>query len=273
MSKKRVRNMHRRADMQRKSRRSIALTSVALILLLAGSVVSLNSSVPRKAVAWISPPPSPTPTLTKEYIYAGDRLVATEEPSGVTPPSAPANVLADTFSATRIDLTWTASPGADRYEVERATNITGTFTPLNTNVTATNYSDTTVSSINAYIYRVRAVNAGGSSLYSNMDIATAITFTDDPLVVASTEIKAVHITQLRQAVDAMRTATNLPAFSWTDTNLAGVEVKALHLQQLRDNLDQALSAVGITPSAYTDLPLNSIEIKKIHLDQLRQRVR
>ncbi len=271
MSKKRVRNRRRQADTQGKSRRPIF--AILLILLLAGAVASLNSRVPRKATAWISPPPSPTPTLTKEYIYAGDRLVATEEPSGVTPPSAPANVLADTFSGTRIDLSWTASPGADRYEVERATNITGTYTPLNTNVTTTTYSDTTVSSVNAYVYRVRAVNAGGASLYSNIDFATAITFTDDPLVVGSTEIKAVHITQLRQAVDAMRACANLTPFSWTDTNLSGVEVKALHVQQLRDNLDQALNAFGITPSAYTDLPLNGIEIKKLHLDQLRQRVR
>ena len=271
MSKKRVRNRRRQADTQGKSRRPIF--AILLILLLAGAVVSLNSRVPRKATAWISPPPLPTPTLTKEYIYAGDRLVATEEPSGVTPPSAPANVLADTFSGTRIDLSWTASPGADRYEVERATNITGTYTPLNTNVTTTTYSDTTVSSINAYVYRVRAVNAGGASQYSNIDFATAITFTDDPLVVASTEVRAVHITQLRQAIDAMRLCANLGAFSWTDTNLSGVEVKALHIQQLRDNLDQALLAFGIQPSAYTDLPLNGIEIKKIHLDQLRQRVR
>lgn len=270
MSKKRVRNRHRRADTQGKSRRPM-IFAITLILLLAGAVVSLNSRVPRKA--WISPPPSPTPTLTKEYIYAGDRLVATEEPSGVSAPSAPANVLADTFSGTRIDLSWTASPGADRYEVERATNITGTYTPLNTNVTTTTYSDTTVSSINAYVYRVRAVNAGGASLYSNIDVATAITFTDDPLVVASTEVRAVHITQLRQAVDAMRACANLTAFSWTDTNLAGVEVKALHIQQLRDNLDQALLAFGIQPSAYTDVPLSGVEIKKIHLDQLRQRVR
>lgn len=275
MSAKQKRNKNYKPTPPRKPRRSQALV-VAVVLIFCCVVVAAVVHGPgqrSRVLSWFSaPPPPPPPALSKEYVYAGGKLVATEEPGA--PLSAPANVVADTFSATQIDITWNASAGADHYQVERANNLTGTFTVLNSNVTTNSYSDTTVSSINAYIYRVRAANSsGGVSQYGNIDIATAIAFTDAPLVVGSTLIKAAHITELRQAVDAMRLATNLPAVTWTDTNLAGVQIKAAHVQELRTNLDAVLVAVGITPSPYTDTSLPGVQIKKTHIDELRQRVR
>ena len=53
------------------------------------------------------------------------------------------------------------------------------------------------------------------------DVATAMTFTDDPPAVAVTVIKAVHLTELRQAVDSVRGVAGLGAASFTDTALAG----------------------------------------------------
>ena len=275
MSTKRKRNKNYKASPPHKPRRSKALV-MALVLVFCCVVVAAVVHGPgerSRVLSWFSaPPPPPPPALSKEYVYAGGKLVATEEPGA--PLSPPANVTADTFSATQIDITWNPSTGADHYQVERANNLNGTFTMLNSNVTTTSYSDTTVSSINAYIYRVRAANSsGGVSQYGNIDIATAIAFTDAPLVAGSTLIKAAHITELRQAVDAMRLATNLPAVTWTDSNLAGAQIKAIHVEELRTNLDAALTAVGITPSAYTNTSLSGVEIKKVHIDELRQRVR
>lgn len=273
MSTRRKRN--KKTSSPRKPRRSTAFV-VALVLIFCCVVVAAVVHGPgqrSRVLSWFSaPPPPPPPSLAKEYVYAGGKLVATEEPGA--PLSPPANVIADTSSATQIDITWNLSAGADHYQVERANNLNGTFTVLNSNVTTTSYSDTTVSSINAYIYRVRAANSsGGVSQYGNVDIATAIAFTDASLVAGSTFVKATHITELRQAVDAMRLATNLPAVTWTDASLANVPIKAVHVTELRTNLDGALIAVGITPGAYTDTSLSGVEIKKVHIDELRQRVR
>ena len=199
-------------------------------------------------------------------------MIATEEPN---PMMAPTNLIADTFSGARIDLTWTAAAGAHHYQVERAPNLGGTFTVVNSNVVGTTYQDTTVTSVNAYLYRVRTADAiGNLSPPSGIDVATAITFTDNPLTAGTTLIKAQHVTELRQAVDAVRAAANLSAATWTDPTLTAgtTAVKAVHVTELRTNLDAALSALGIATSAYTDPTLTAIAVKTVHVDEVRQRV-
>jgi hypothetical protein len=259
-----------------KNRRYVLVGSMSLIAILAlASVAGPWRPLSRTRVGSLffsPPPPVPPPNSpSKEYIYAGGRLVATEEPN---PMAAPTNLIADTFSATQIDLTWTAAPNAHHYQVERASNLGGTFTVLNSNVTTTSFTDTTVTSINAYLYRVRSADAGGNlSAPGSIDVATAITFTDDPLSIGVTPIKAQHVTELRQAVNAIRATANLSAATWTDTMLnSSVSVKAVHITELRTNLDQALTALGLPVSGYTDASLSGVLIKKVHLDELRQRV-
>jgi hypothetical protein len=81
------------------------------------------------------------------------------------------------------------------------------------------------------------------------------------------------VTELRQAVNAIRAAANLSAATWTDATLnSSVNVRAVHLEELRTNLDQALTALGLPVSSYTDAALSGVLIKKVHLDELRQRV-
>jgi hypothetical protein len=278
MSKK---NTKRPPQQQRRvigRRRYVLVGTVGLIAVLglATAAGPWRTSLSRTRVGSLffsPPPPLPPPgSPSKEYIYAGGRLIATEEPN---PMVAPTNLIADTFSSARIDLTWTAAPGAHHYQVERAPNLGGTFTVVNSNVVGTTYQDTTVTSVNAYLYRVRTADAiGNLSAPSGIDVATAITFTDNPLTVGTTPVKAVHMTELRQAVNAVRAAANLGAATWTDPALStSVTIKAVHVTELRTNLDAALTALGITPSAYTDPSLTGIAIKKTHMDELRQRVK
>ena len=261
-----------------KRRRRVLVGSVGLIAVLglATAAGPWRTSLSRTRVGSLffsPPPPIPPPgSPSKEYIYAGGRLIATEEPN---PMVAPTNLIADTFSSARIDLTWTAAPGAHHYQVERAPNLGGTFAVVNSNVVGTTYQDTTVTSVNAYLYRVRTADAVGNlSAPSGIDVATAITFTDNPLTVGTTLVKAVHMTELRQAVNAVRAAANLSAATWTDPTLStSVTIKAVHVTELRTNLDAALTALGISTSAYTDPSLAGIVIKKVHVDEVRQRVK
>jgi hypothetical protein len=224
------------------------------------------------------PQPSPTLQLSKEYIYAGGRLIATEEPistGGSDSGTAPTNLAATATSGTSVSVTWTAPAGSiSSYQVERSQSINGPFTALTPNPTTTNFTDSTASAGVAYLYRVRAAfTGGGYSNYSNKDLATTIIFTDDPLTANVTTIQAVHFYELRQAVNAVRTTAGLGASTWTDGALSGVLFQAAHIQELRTSLDQGLSALSLTTSTYTDTSVSGIIIKKDHVEELRTRVK
>jgi hypothetical protein len=48
-----------------------------------------------------------------------------------------------------------------------------------------------------------------------------------------TVIKAVHLTELRTAVNAVRTAAGLSPATFTDATPGGILIKAIHIQELR----------------------------------------
>jgi len=90
-----------------------------------------------------------------------------------TVPSAPAGLTATAVSATRIDLAWNDVPNETSYRVERSANgSTGWSEIAVLNQDQCTYSDTQVSSQQTYFYRVRALNGGGFSPYSNTASAT-----------------------------------------------------------------------------------------------------
>jgi hypothetical protein len=90
-----------------------------------------------------------------------------------TVPSAPAGLTATAVSATRIDLAWNDVPNETSYRVERSANgSTGWSEIAVLNQDQRTYSDTQVGSQQTYFYRVRAVNGGGFSPYSNTASAT-----------------------------------------------------------------------------------------------------
>ena len=94
------------------------------------------------------------------------------------PPSAPSNVTASSISGSQINLSWTASTdnvGVTNYLVERCQGAgCNTFTQIGTTSgTATSYSDTGLTAVTSYSYRVRAIDAAGNlSFYSNVASAT-----------------------------------------------------------------------------------------------------
>jgi hypothetical protein len=104
----------------------------------------------------------------------------------------------------------------------------------------------------------------------------AVTFTD-PMLGAGTMIKVVHITELRQAINQLRTSKfSMAPFSFVDAVLTpGVSmVKAAHLTDLRTALNQIYAPAGRTPPAYTDPALapDSVQIRAIHITELRAAV-
>ena len=177
----------------------------------------------------------------------------------------------------QVNAVWTPAPGQPgfhHYDVERSPNGVS-FAPIATNVTATTFTDNAVLAATTYWYRVRAFDVGNNLLaVSNVDPATTIAFTDVPLQAGLTVIKAEHVVQLRQAVNAVRASAGLSPVTWTDASLPGIAVKAVHLTELRNALDPALVAVGLAALPYTDPSLTPgvSVIRRAHIEDIRQRV-
>ncbi|MGA2061650.1 MAG: hypothetical protein ABSG67_14290, partial [Thermoguttaceae bacterium] len=81
----------------------------------------------------------------------------------VTGLPAPTGFTATVVSSSQVDLSWTASPGADSYLIRRAFNSGGPYTIIASGVTSAAYSDTTVLSGGTYYYVVAAVSATNGS--------------------------------------------------------------------------------------------------------------
>ena len=190
--------------------------------------------------------------------------------SVVPPPSAPSGVNARATSSTQVTVTWTLVVGATSYEIYRRGPGT-TFTLIGTSTIAS-FVDSSVAAGSSYLYRVRAVNAGGSSADSAADIATTVIFTNDPLT-AGVIVKAIHLAELRAAVNAVRVLAGLSAATFTDSASAGVVIKAIHIAQLRTALDAALSNLGFPTGGYTDAMTPGVVIKAVHFQEIRNRVK
>lgn len=102
-------------------------------------------------------------------------------------------------------------------------------------------------------------------------------FTDDPLVVRSTPIKAAHITELRAAIDTLRGRVGLAPYAYVDTSFVprGTAIKGSHVADLRMALGQASQAAGRSVPSYTDPTLTprGTLVKALHLTELRSVVR
>ena len=188
---------------------------------------------------------------------------------GEIAPPAPTGVNAVATSSTQVQVTWNTVIGATSYEIYRR-NPGGSFTQRGTSLTPS-FNDS-ASANTAYLYRVRAVNLGGSSGDSASDLATTVMFTDDPLS-AGVLVKAVHLSELRTAVNAVRAQAGLSTPAYTDPAAPGVIVRAIHITELRTFLDQAMAALGRTTGGWTNGSLTGIPIDATHFQEIRNRVK
>lgn len=277
----------------------VGVVAPLVFCILAAGAASLRWQPVRRAVGLaplVEPQASPTPlTLAKEYIYAGGRLVATEEPAPPTGPP-PTNLVATANSATSVAVTWTAPAGSvSGYVVERAQSKDGPYVQIGTTpASQTSFADAAPtnsqppSADTAYLYHVRATYAGGGySDYSNNDLATTVIFSDDPLVgsndthpPAATVIRATHLTELRRAVRAVHILAGLgDVTSWSypdpvsDPPSARRPIYLADVKDLRDKLDEALPALGRTPPTYAPLTQYLTKVSKDHFQQLRDAVK
>jgi RHS repeat-associated protein len=95
-------------------------------------------------------------------------------------------------------------------------------------------------------------------------------FTNDPLAAGVTEVKALHITELRTAINQVRAGVGLAAYSWTYSVTTNDWITANPILEMRTALDQALGAP--TP-AYSAGLAAAQPILAIHIQELRNRIK
>lgn len=206
---------------------------------------SLSSGVSDGTVA-ITVAANSSPSTRSGTVTIGNATFTVIQ-SGVVPTSVAATVT----SPTSVLVSWNA-PASDYFEVWRSAN--GTFELIAT-PTAASFTDT-VTAGTGYLYKVRAmVTGGGMTAFSTPDSAYPFAFTDPAL--AGTPIRALHVQELRNGVNALRVAAGVAAASFTDASLAGVAAKRLHVTELRERLNEARAAAGMAPITFSTLPLNS----------------
>jgi hypothetical protein len=211
-------------------------------------------------------------------VYGGDSTFYTSTSSllsqQVYPPfGTPGGLVATTLMfSTQVLLTWNFVGGVDHYEVARS-SFNGPYVTIGLPVGATYFDSNTVANT-TYLYKVRAVDSVGTlSGYSNVDPATTVFFTDDPLIAGSTIVKAAHVNELRTAANAMRAAAGLTPAIFTDLSLSSsIIIQAVHMQEIRTALDEARSTLLLLPPlVYTEgtlTPTVSV-IKAAFVQQMR----
>jgi hypothetical protein len=195
---------------------------------------------------------------------------------------APTGLTATTQTNTsQVSVSWNPVAGAGGHQVYYATN--GQFNPLGGIVAGPpatftfNASSTPV----AYLFRVAAADASMyvSANQSNTDYAVMATqlFTDERLVAGSTEVRARHVVELRNAIDALRMAVGLSTM-WAGAPAPSGEITADVFASLIDPFSQARGqpGLGLPPFLYTGgvvTPAKGNTILAAHVQQLRDALR
>lgn len=263
MSKRVVRRRKKTGiKQQRTGRRKLVITVCLPLCLLLAVITVARWSAPLGMIKPATPPPPGNfnaNSPSKEYIYSGGRLIATEESTSTSAPPAPTTFRANAqYLPVKVQLSWDApAVSFNHYRVERKQAGTDYIT-INSSLasTATNFDDSQVESNKAYLYRICAV-AGSQSTCSEPDLTTTVPLLDYPFLAGSLPlIKAQHFLDLMVAVNAARelAGPTQPQITWSTENpapVSGGAMYASHFNDLRNGLAGALNTLGLTGTRYS----------------------
>ena len=180
-------------------------------------------------------------------------------------PFGPPPGFAATSSGGAPHLSWLETTGTYQYEVFR--NTGSGFVSIGT-TPATQYDDATAPAGAAILYKVRAVSPSlVNSAFSAQDVTTTHVYTDPVLTAGVSIVKRAHLTELRNAADAVRLLAGLSAATWTDS--VPTVIKAVHISELDAAINQARTALGLATITFD----GSTIIKALHMTQARDALR
>ncbi len=213
----------------------------------------------------------------KEYIYLNGRVIAVENGYGYSPDVPVPTLDYAVYQGGQVQVRWCLySYAAAHFLIDRRNGSNTSTTQVAGGEGCHVWNDSNAASGNTYEYHVHAQDAGNhAGAPSNSDIATVMTFSNDPLSAGVDFVRAQHFVEMRQAVSSVRTCAGLGAPTWTDSSLSGVQVKAIHLTEIRDQLNQALNQLQVPVPGYTDPSIvpGSTVIKAAHVQEIREKVR
>jgi fibronectin type 3 domain-containing protein len=126
-------------------------------------------------------------TATNAFGTSANSSSVVAKPVPAAPSTAPGSLTVNTAAGGNgtSTLSWTGTPGAVGYIIQRSTSASGPFTFVQT-VTTLTYTDSGLSNNTAYYYTITAVNAAGVS--GNSTVTSGVTAPNPPVItgVAST---------------------------------------------------------------------------------------
>ena len=186
--------------------------------------------------------------------------------------------LSATLSRDAVKLSWgAAKPGTNNsvtgYDVQRREssdgNSWGSWEKVpNSPVTTTEISVSPPNTTGSYYqFRVRTRGSAGSKYYSKWVTSTNTlrrkwdafgAWTDDPLVVGETPIKAIHMQELQSRVNTLYSFYGLGTYNFTTitagtTSLAGWTT---HVNQIRTAIEDVCNASGKTHESWISFSVN-----------------
>ncbi|MFZ2491244.1 MAG: FG-GAP-like repeat-containing protein [Thermoanaerobaculia bacterium] len=192
------------------------------------------------------------------HVLARARLIGcltreSEDPTTISPAFCePSNLTATARSSSEIMVSWLPLPNAAGYWVYRRRGG-GPFAQIATCGSVNTPSqcgplflDWGLPPATAFFYQVRAFDsAGNPGVWSDVDLATTVLLTHDPIVPGATPMRALHITQLRAAVNALLGAADLPSANFTDVIATGGVITPTHINELVASMDTARAALSL----------------------------
>ena len=99
-------------------------------------------------------------------------------------------------------------------------------------------------------------------------------FTDDPLVRGKTVVKAVHLTELRERIDAPRRKLGMAQFPWADPTITpgSTPIRQVHVVELRAALEEVYAEVRKTLPGWAGGVQVGGAVKAMHVTELRDAV-
>ena len=117
---------------------------------------------------------------------------------------------------------------------------------------------------------------GGAGFISGLAFAPFVPpFIDESVTAVSGVIKAIHVSELRTRIDAVRARYGKPAYAYTASVLTpgAAVVRAADIEELRAAIGEIYALIGIPPPSYTDAALTpGIVVKAAHINELRAAV-
>ncbi|PWB67958.1 hypothetical protein C3F09_12555, partial [candidate division GN15 bacterium] len=213
-------------------------------------------------------------TVAYNTVTSGPNGTLTNSPTWVTPgapfnlvfttPTAPSGLTATAYSQYQINLAWSDNSSNEAaFEIERSTAGSGGPFTLRATVNAgiVAYNDTGLTPSTQYWYRVRAVNGGGASSYSNVADATTPSPNppEAPTGLTATAISAYRIdlawldnSSSETSFEVWRSADGVTfsLLSTTSANTQAYSDSAVNSGSTYYYRVRAVNAVG--PSGYTN---------------------